>query len=723
MGLFPLWNPLNGMGAPLLANYQLAWFYPPGWLTMIFQAAGGTPAMAWACTLLVPIHLAWAGWGMALLVRNLGMRDMAQVVSGLAFCLGGYFVARTGFYTMIWAGAWLPWILLSASSIVAPVQRQPHVSRHFNPRIVLFVALQLLAGHAQITWYSLLLAGVWVVVGGWVNGGWRNSLKAGLLLGGHILMGSLIAAVQLAPTAEYLLQSQRSAAVEFELGLTYSFWPWRFLTLLSPDFFGNPGTGNYFGYASYWEDAAYIGLLPLALALSTLPWVFRRREESWSTPARALIRFAWGIVFIGSVLALGKNTPVFTFLYQIVPTFSLFNGPARWMIWTVFGLVLLAGIGADQWTRPTGRKLKRFKRLTAAAIALAIGAGIAWVAFRDIQITFIKATAMMGIWAVGTCLLTLFMPIERDGPQYKGWQWAVTGFILVDLIWFGWGLLPSVPANLFAETREKPLAQPADGRVYLNSKDEYALKFRRFFRFSDYRPIEDWSDLFKVALPNLNLIPGSHFNSANNFDPLVPGRYARWMVWVDGLSGKDLANALALMNVSEKVDRIATTPDGIELSANQPLDRIRWAPCAVRVDGEEAAWNAIKSIVNQNDLAMVLLEEKSSPATENCDPASKGSASVISETSQKILIETRSAQPGILVVSNTWYPGWQAKIEGESAPLLRANYLYMGVRLNQGTHRIEISYAPISFYSGAGISIFGVLSVIFWIFLTRHRVK
>ncbi len=407
------------------------------------------------------------------------------------------------------------------------------VPHRFEVRIVLFVALQLLAGHAQITWYSLLLAATWVVVGGWINGGWRNTLKAGLLLGGHILLGSLIAAIQLAPTAEYLLQSQRSAAVEFELGLTYSFWPWRFLTLLSPNFFGNPGTGNYFGYASYWEDAAYIGFLPLALALSTLPWVFRRAKNDPSNPDRALIRFAWGIILIGSMLALGKNTPVFTFLYQNVPTFSLFNGPARWMIWTVFGLVLLAGIGADRWTRPTGRKLKRFKRLTAAAIALAIGAGFAWIALRDIQITFIEATAMMGIWAVGACGLTLFMPKEREGRPFIRWQWAATGFLMVDLIWFGWGLLPSVPANFFAESRDKPLAQPGDGRVYLNSQDEYALKFRRFFRFSDYRPIEDWGNLFKVALPNLNLMPGSQFNSANNFDPLVPGRYARWMAWVD----------------------------------------------------------------------------------------------------------------------------------------------------------------------------------------------
>ncbi len=177
------------------------------------------------------------------------------------------------------------------------------------------------------------------------------------------------------------------------------------------------------------------------------------------------------------------------------------------------------------------------------------------------------------------------------------------------------------------------------------------------------------------------------------------------------------------MNVSEKVDRNAASPDGIELSANQPLERIRWAPCAQVVDGEEAAWDAMDLRIDQSNPAEVILEENSGPAAGNCDLTGKGSASVISETSQKIVIETQSALPGILVVADTWYPGWQAKIDGVSAPLLRANVLFMGVRLSQGSHRIEISYSPASFYTGAGISLLGILSVILWGFLMRHRVK
>jgi hypothetical protein len=80
-----------------------------------------------------------------------------------------------------------------------------------------------------------------------------------------ILCGAGLAAIQLIPTAEYLMQSQRASAVSYDLAMTYSFWPWRFLSLLAPDLFGNPAIGDYWGYGNYWEDAVYIGLAPFLL--------------------------------------------------------------------------------------------------------------------------------------------------------------------------------------------------------------------------------------------------------------------------------------------------------------------------------------------------------------------------------------------------------------------------------------------------------------------------
>ena len=120
-GQIPLMNPLVGMGAPLIANYQSALFYPPNWLYFLFKEIGGIGALAWVQAPIVAVHLAWAGLGMAFLARRLGQRGLSQSVSGLAFGLSGYLVARAGFLSINATVAWLPWIILISTNLVFEV--------------------------------------------------------------------------------------------------------------------------------------------------------------------------------------------------------------------------------------------------------------------------------------------------------------------------------------------------------------------------------------------------------------------------------------------------------------------------------------------------------------------------------------------------------------------------------------------------------------------------
>ncbi|MEM5775080.1 MAG: hypothetical protein AAGU05_08790, partial [Anaerolineaceae bacterium] len=106
-GQMPFWNTYNGMGAPLAANYQTGLFYPPNWAALILGAFGGDAWLAWAHTVLIMLHVVWAGAGMAKLLQTLGIGKPGQVISALSFSMSGYFVARAGFFSMIWAGAWL----------------------------------------------------------------------------------------------------------------------------------------------------------------------------------------------------------------------------------------------------------------------------------------------------------------------------------------------------------------------------------------------------------------------------------------------------------------------------------------------------------------------------------------------------------------------------------------------------------------------------------------
>ena len=355
-GIIPLWNSLNGMGAPLMANYQLALFYPPGWLTFILGWIAGREGIIWAFGLLLSGHIIWAGIGMVKLLKRLGVSEIGQIIAGLAFALSGYWVARGSFFSMVWAGSWIPWVLLTASEIANPVDGNVAGKRILPTTFIYCLTMQLLAGHAQLTWYTLFLSGSWVFVGIIIG----KKLKAGLVSLSQFVTGGIIAgiisAIQIIPTAEYLLNSQRADSYAFEQAMTFSFWPWRILTLLMPNLFGSPGTGNYWGYAAYWEDAIYIGLIPFVLAVGTLLWNKRKRDDVTHAPYRSLILYLWILILIGFCLALGKNTPIFPWLYRNVPTFDMFQAPTRFMIFCIFALSVLAGISADKWKKPTGRE-------------------------------------------------------------------------------------------------------------------------------------------------------------------------------------------------------------------------------------------------------------------------------------------------------------------------------------------------------------------------------
>ena len=154
-GEVPLWNPWLGMGAPLVANYQSAIFYPPYWIHLLLYALGGIEWMAWGLTLVVVIHLIWAGLGTAKLLDGIGLSKLGQTIGALTFSMSGYLTARAGFLSMNAATAWIPWILLFSMNMVKGKGKY-----FWYTAIVL--AFQFLAGHAQTAWYTVFLIGLWI---------------------------------------------------------------------------------------------------------------------------------------------------------------------------------------------------------------------------------------------------------------------------------------------------------------------------------------------------------------------------------------------------------------------------------------------------------------------------------------------------------------------------------------------------------------------------------
>ncbi|MBL7161762.1 MAG: YfhO family protein [Anaerolineales bacterium] len=738
-GHLPLWNPLLGMGAPLIANYQSALFYPPYWIYFLFYAIGGLGVMTWAQALMVALHLIWGGLGMVSLVRRLGMGKLAQTVSGLAFSLSGYLVARAWFASINAAVAWLPWVLFFAFEAVQDRDRRSWL------KLGVVIGMQLLAGHAQMAWYTLLLASLWVAYWSWQNTGvsdFRSLLEAAgdgdvsvrlrkstrffekmralfvseIGLGLAALLGAALAVVQLCPTAVYLMQSQRSAAVDNEFALNYSFWPWRLLDLLAPGLFGSPVTGDYWGYGNFWEDAVYVGMLPILLAVGVLiRRMFRTNfvkvndnRRSSVVGHRSFIFFLVILSFISFLLALGKNTPIFPWLYKHVPTFDMFQAPTRISIWAVYALALLAGIGAEKWRRPEGRGLYWTRLGTAGALAVTLGTGLAFCAMGEVSPNFIWATALAGFWALGAGVLALTAPEKDSMPRHRQhvwWSWAVTIWVAADLLVAGWGLNPGIDTTFY--TRPAPAVEQVEefigeGRVYLPTDHEDTLKYERFLRFDTFDLEGEWDALRGTLLPNLNMLDG--ISSVNNFDPLVPGRYAQWIESLEKVDDATKEDLLDLMGVTflEEVD--AARGAGVRYVPREGAGRLRWVPCAVNAEDDTIALEKVFS--GEVDFEnKVILEGAGAPQTSVCTSA-RGQVRLEDENPNQIVISVEADQSGWVILSDVWYPGWRARVDGVPAPMLRANFLFRAVEVPEGEHNVWFEYRPVVFYLGAVVSVF-----------------
>ncbi len=711
-GIWPLWNPFNGLGAPLLANYQLAWFYPPSWILGLFYGLGGAPWLAWGFTLLAAFHLGWAGWGMARLLKCLGSGELAQVVAGLAFGFGQYFLARINFFSMLWTGAWLPWVVFGVENLISAPSRSALRLRLLSLTLVL--TMQLLAGHAQLTWYTWLFAGVWGIVRG------RQILEK--QWGTFVLYGSLaliwavgLSLIQLLPTAEYLLMSQRSTQVDYEQAMTYSLWPWRLTGLVVPRLFGNPGTDGYWGYANYWEDAVYIGFLPFLMALTTLKDVFRFRIPKRDDLKfnHHIVRVAWGIILLSVILALGKNTPVYSFLYHYVPTFDMFQAPSRWLIGTIFGLAVLSGIGVESWRKPEGRMLYGLRLSIMAAFAIMLSARLAQVVLSDLKPSFATATFQFGLVALGAMIILLLTPGESVRSGWRlGWEWLFLAGVTIDILMAARGLLPTVPMKIYEplDNLSYLRAQVGRGRLYLSAQDEYALKFKRFFRFDRYEVEESWRELRYSLLPNLNLL--ERISSLNNFDPLLPGCYVALMNEIESQTEPLKTTWLQDLNVTVVEEQNDHGLWGVSFRQLEGKGWWQWFTCVKSESTLSTTLTALRGVINSDSRCLIITGTQK--VQEVTLPASKAKVVMVAYKPNLVDLEVETFGPGWLRLADQWYPGWKAIVDGVSQKPLQVDGCLQAIMLMPGKHTVQFVYDPLSFKVGAWGSL---LAWVAWIIL------
>jgi len=789
-GEWPLWNPLLGNGAPLLANLQSAVFYPPNLLYLLLPIEHGL-------TVSVILHLALAGLLMYLYTRYLGLLPFAAALSALTYMFSGYIVGRTQFVVMVNAAAWLPLLLLLSDRL----------ARQRNPLDILglglVLAVQLLAGHAQLWFYSLWLIGPYIIFRSWParrrggEAGEQGSRGAEeisrtthhaprltlhtshltphayplLALFAAILLAVLLSAAQLLPTAEFTTQSPRSSGAERTFALTYSFWPWRLLTLLAPTFFGHPANNDYWGYANYWEDHAYLGVLPFLLAWVAL-WNYGMRQVWGSEPASAdgpqpgqfwrVVPFFATLVPLSLILAMGWNTPIYLWVFQWLPGFGFFQAPARLLIWYTVAVSVLAGVGVQSFKlTPAGRR--GWQRLLVAAAGLTIAGLAGSFILTGRSQTFLAATMTLGLWLIISATLLLLRPRKTGRvasthlTKEPLWQGAILIMVALDLLAAAWPLIPTLPAAVFQQpivTAELLKTQPGGYRFFVDDTFDYDTKFKQYFHFSSFGPADPlyWQSLKETLIPNLGVY--ANLPAANNYDPLVVERWQHLVNLLEETNDAQRARLLALMNVgyfigdtSHRVGPTLVASGTMTLQkVPQPLSRAYFVARAAYVPDEAAAIARLTApdfdyhrevIIMEDEAEAKKLSEKwlrqeckpwfagqGKPCTPAFQIASKseaenGEVAVVEQGADRVALVVEAPASGFVVLTDSYYRGWQATVDGRGAPILPANLAFRAVAVEPGTHEVVFSYRPRSFTIGlwvsslilAGMAITGILLI------------
>ncbi|MER3397411.1 MAG: hypothetical protein C4316_02545 [Chloroflexota bacterium] len=417
-GRLPLWNPYIFGGAPLFANIQAAVLYPPNLVTLYLP-----PFSAFVA--LIFFHLWVAGLGMYLLGRlGLGLGVPAALLAALTYGLSGFLAQQLGHPNQTAASAWLPWVLLGTVRLVRG-------GPSWLPLTALFIGLQLLAGHPQETYLTLVAAGL---LAAYEARGLRFPAAGIRILGFGlaVALGFGLAAVQVLPSWELSRLSIRGEGLSFREAVSFSLPPWELLRSLLPTYGDNP----------FNEFIAYVGFIPLGLALAGVLGAGGRPHRTY-----ALLLGA-----IALALAMSAYNPLSPVLYDLVPGLRLFRVPARWLLLYTLAVALLAGIGLEAGLdRGAGGQ-----RVKVAALWLAglLVLGFILLSWQPV-LTFPEGPART-VWvpaAALTAFLATFWPVGLPAARTIAWALILPAAVELSLAVNGLEVTRVFPAAFLTADR------------------------------------------------------------------------------------------------------------------------------------------------------------------------------------------------------------------------------------------------------------------------------
>lgn len=660
-GQIPFWNPYSFSGNPHLANVQSAVLSPFNLLFFVLPFID-----AWS--ILVLLQPLLAGIFMYLLMRRFGVSQYGSLLSSIAFMFCGFIVVWMAYGTLAYAILFLPLSIFAIETYVEKKQKR------YLLLLAASVPLSFFSGHVQISIYSFVAVTLYAVFTS------LKKKKVGAVSLLSLLAGLILSLPQLLPSMQLYLQSVRS-----ELFVVIeSIPPMYLISVVAPDFFGNPVTRNdWFGHYAEW--AGFIGVWPFVLAIYA---ALRRRDLK-----------VFYFVLVGLVsLALAISSPLSSYLSSLkIPVIST-SALSRVIVLASFSLAVLGGFGLDQLIKDI-RGIREEKRL--------------------VIILFLLGAFFIAIW-----LLLFFGKVYPE-------EWLIVAkrnFVLPTALFVG-GII-----TILVSVKNKKLLLVASCYLLVATSFD-SLRFAQKWMPFDPREFV-YPDVPVIEAMKKNIGQGRIFGnigaevtsyygipSIEGYDPLYIARYGefirgastaefqkaeRSVVHIDRQS-KHTNRVLDLLDVTVIFHPIPDTNQGWaypvwrdpkrytlvyqdskhQLFKNNfvlPRPSLFYDFEVIKSDQEiikrffSSDFDFRKTLILEEEVRLDRFKEGS------------GSARIATYTPHRLNIDVQTNEEGLLFLADNYYPGWKAKVNGVEKKIYRANYSFRAVVVPQGNSRVEFFY-------------------------------
>lgn len=648
----PLWRDDIGDGFPLFAEGQTGALFLPNQLAFrLFP-----PDMAYGLLVaLTPITFAL---GLYLWLRGINVSPMWATYASIAGGYSGLMITQLPHITLLQGMSLMPWVLWATSRM------RTNTRMRSVALLAFLVHQQNAAGFPQATFLTLILCAS-LICYDLIQ---KKTLHTALVWALGVGLGIAASAWQILPSYEFLRASTDQNGFDPATATTFSF-PLRHLaSFILPTPFGNPKLGTYPPFtidgSIFWEVSPYLGIITVFFALAGV-------LAYWRKP---FVRFFCIVLFASLLLAGGKFAPTYI-LFSVWPM-TLFRVPARFLWIAIVCVLTLGSMGGNFLSQ---------KSNTAGKI-------------------------LIGILAV-----------------------TQIGFLISAF----WSYHTITPAKQIVSRPDIYKDNPVQGRIMSIG---YGQKHNEIFLHHGWSGKEQtYEDLTQLLSPDSNMLWNIHQHQ------IYAGRFLNRPTLVNTmmeetiLQSPDIAtlsastftdmfaisDILSAMPIDSDVFRLASSRDytsGLTLYHYQnthPSNRARVVYEATSAATLTDAYRILRSD-SFSPQDTVLLESHQtkegtirtylSTSTAPLDPENR----IVWEqnTHQAITLSVTSSADGILVLADTYYPGWVARIDGKETPIYAANITQRAVILPKGTHAVTFTYEPTSVRTGRLISL-----ISYWIII------